>query len=70
MEDKDAILIDIRTPEELKETGVLSSNVINIDFYSEDYENTLQALDKNATYLIYCRSGNRSGQTLEIMKRL
>ena len=27
-------------------------------------------MDKSKTYLIYCRSGNRSGQALDIMEEL
>ena len=34
----------------------------NIDFQSGNFENEIAALDKNATYAVYCRSGNRSGQ--------
>jgi len=70
MGDSNTTLIDLRTPEELRETGVLNPNVINIDFYASDYEEQLQTLDKNTTYLIYCRSGSRSGRTLETMKKL
>jgi phage shock protein E len=29
--------------------------------------NQIAALDKNATYAVYCRSGNRSGTALEQM---
>lgn len=70
MGDSNTTLIDLRTPEELRETGVLDPNIMSIDFYTSNYEEQLQALDKNATYLIYCRSGSRSGRALETMKKL
>jgi NADH dehydrogenase len=30
-------------------------------------ENEISTLDKNGTYAVYCRSGNRSGQAVAIM---
>ena len=41
-----------------------------IDFYSDNFENELDKLDKNNTYLIYCRTGRRTGLTLSIMEEL
>ncbi|MFA6601860.1 MAG: rhodanese-like domain-containing protein [Candidatus Paceibacterota bacterium] len=45
-------------------------NAINMDFYSSNFSAQLDTLDKSQSYLIYCRSGHRSGQALEIMKGL
>jgi rhodanese-related sulfurtransferase len=64
----DFVILDVRTPEEY-EAGHLE-NAINIDFYSDDFEKELDALDRNKIYLEYCRSGGRSRSTLEKMKRL
>jgi len=64
----DFIIIDIRTPEEFNEGYI--ENAINIDFYSETFKQDLDKLDKNKTYFIYCRSGNRSGRAMPIMKDL
>lgn len=38
-----------------------------IDFYSPDFANRIADLDRDIPYLLYCRSGNRSGQTAELM---
>lgn len=65
----DGILIDLRYYSELKETWIIKG-AKQIDFYSDDFNEQLNLLDKNKKYLIYCRSGNRSGQTLDIMKKL
>ena len=46
------------------------SNSIMLDFYKPDFTQKLSKLNKTKTYLIYCRSGNRTGQTLKIMKKL
>jgi len=62
-------LIDIRTPEETAQ-GKIQSSAIEIDFYADDFQNKLSSLDRTGKYLIYCRSGNRTGQTLKIMQDL
>ncbi len=64
----DFVIIDVRTPEEFVAEYI--ENATNIDFYSEAFQDTLNTLDKNKTYLIYCRSGARSGSTLDIMDEL
>lgn len=64
----DFVIIDVRTPQEFADGHI--ENVINIDFYSETFRDELNILDKDKTYLIYCRSGNRSGRTMPIMAEL
>ncbi len=64
----DFIIIDVRTPDEFDTEHI--ENATNIDFYSETFRDTLNTLDKNKTYLIYCRSGNRSGSALDIIAEL
>ncbi len=64
----DFVIIDVRTLEEFAEGHL--EDAINIDYYSETFRDELTLLDKSKTYLIYCRSGNRSGQTLDIMEEL
>ncbi len=66
---KDGILIDLRTTQELEKTGIIDG-AKQIDFYSSDFTDTLNSLDKNKKYLIYCQSGWRSGKTLSLMKNL
>ena len=63
-----ARLIDVRTPEEYSAGHYEGAEMI--DFYSPDFASKLSALDKDAQYFIYCRSGSRSGQTLELMRSL
>ncbi len=67
-----SIIIDIRTPKELlpENGGPLFDKALNIDFYAPDFKEKLKQLDPNEKYLIYCRSGNRTNQALEIMKDL
>ncbi|MBT9149364.1 MAG: putative adenylyltransferase/sulfurtransferase MoeZ [Dehalococcoidia bacterium] len=61
-------IIDVRTPEEFAEGHI--ENAINIDFYSKAFRNDLDKLDKDRTYLIYCRTGRRSGLTIPMMREL
>jgi len=64
----DFVIIDVRTRAEFVEEHI--ENAINIDFYSEAFRDTLNTLDKNKTYLIYCAVGGRSGSALDIMAEL
>ena len=59
------ITVDVRTPGEFM-TGHIEG-AQNIDFESGNFENEISTLDKNGTYAVYCRSGNRSGQAVAIM---
>ena len=59
------ITLDVRTPGEFM--GGYIEGARNIDFQSGNFENEIAALDKNATYAVYCRSGNRSGQAVKVM---
>jgi rhodanese-related sulfurtransferase len=61
--DHEVVVLDIRTPEEYS-AGIIDG-AVNIDFYAADFSDQLDALDKDAHYVLYCRSGNRSGQAME-----
>lgn len=68
-EDENSFVLDVRAPEELEEGQI--PEAINIDFYKgEDFLAELKKLDPSKNYYIYCRSGNRSGQTCALMKSL
>jgi len=64
----DFVILDVRTPEEFADGYI--ENAINIDFRSETFRNKLNQLDKNETYLVYCRSGGRSANAVKIMVEL
>jgi rhodanese-related sulfurtransferase len=59
------ITLDVRTPGEYAEGHLEGAQLI--DFQSGNFENEISSLDKNATYAVYCRSGNRSGQAVKVM---
>ncbi|HUV75878.1 MAG TPA: rhodanese-like domain-containing protein [Dehalococcoidales bacterium] len=64
----DFVIIDVRTPAEF--AGEHIENATNINFYSETFQDMLNNLDKNRTYLVYCAVGGRSGNALDIMAEL
>lgn len=64
----DLVILDVRTPEEF-EAGHLEGATL-IDFYDDDFRDQIADLDVDAPYLMYCRSGNRSGQAAAIMTEL
>jgi len=65
---EDLVLLDVRTPEEF-DAGHLDGAIM-IDFYEDDFASRIADLDRDQPYLLYCRSGNRSGQTRLIMEEL
>ncbi len=62
------ILVDVRTPEEFAQGNI--EGAANIDFLNSNFETKIQELDKSTPIYLYCRSGNRSGQSMKKMKAL
>lgn len=65
---KDAVVLDVRSTVEFRSGKI--QGAINIDLMSSDFDKRVAALDKNKTYLVYCRSGNRSAQACSVMTSL
>ncbi len=63
-----ALLLDVRTPAEY--AGGYLKGAKNINFFSPSFKADVQKLDKDKTYFVYCRSGNRSGQACDTMEQL
>ena len=61
----DVEVLDVRTPEEYAEGHIDGATLI--DFYEPDFADRIAELDRGATYVVYCRSGNRSGQAVALM---
>ncbi|MFO7699234.1 MAG: rhodanese-like domain-containing protein [Acidimicrobiia bacterium] len=64
----DVVVLDIRTPEEFAEGFIEGAS--NIDFYRSDFAGQLDMLDKDAPYVVYCRSDNRSGDAMDVFADL
>jgi rhodanese-related sulfurtransferase len=54
----EVVIIDVRTAGEFNEGHI--TNAVNIDVESMRFDAEIAALDKDVTYALYCRSGNRS----------
>lgn len=66
LKEKDVVLVDVRTPEEVAE-GYISGASHFINFYDDDFQTKIKSLDSTKTYVIYCRSGGRSGKAAQFM---
>jgi len=66
-EDQDAVIIDVRTPEEEAE-GVIE-NSININLMEPSFPAKVMDLDKSKNYYVFCRSGGRSGTACQFMEK-
>jgi len=64
----DLVVLDVRTIEEFEQARLADATMI--DFYQSDFAEQLADLDRDQPHLLYCRSGNRSGQTRAIMEDL
>ena len=60
------VVLDVRTPGEFAEGYIEGAQMI--DFQGGSFETEIASLDKDVTYAVYCRSGNRSGQAVKIMQ--
>ncbi len=62
------VILDIRTPEEFRDGHL--EGAVNVDFRSDNFGREIQKLDTNKTYLVYCRTGNRSYDAVSTMARI
>jgi rhodanese-related sulfurtransferase len=58
-------IIDVRSPEEEVEGFIEGATVINI--MGPDFADKIKELGRDKTYLVYCRSGNRSSTACGFM---
>lgn len=64
----DFIILDIRTPREFGAGHIEGAR--NIDFYAQSFAKEFRSLDREKTYLIYCRSGNRTKQLMGAVEKM
>lgn len=62
------VILDVRTPEEFR-SGHLPG-AINIGIQADTFKDDMNKLDRSKTYLVYCRTGRRTNQALDIMQEL
>ena len=66
--DADFVILDIRTAGEYQSGHI--EDAVMIDYYSKSFAGDLSRLDKEKSYLVYCRSGNRSTRSMDLLIKL
>ena len=67
--DDQAVILDVRTEEEVDEGYIPNSK--NIDIYKgQGFVEEVEKLDKSKHYYIYCRSGKRSAQACTLLDQM
>lgn len=62
-------ILDVRTPEEVNSGKI--DGAVNINFYDADFKQQVAAnMDKSVPVYLYCRSGGRSQQAMQVLKDL
>ena len=62
------VLLDVRTPKEFAEERI--PGAVMIDYLSPGFREEMAKFDREKTYLVYCRTGNRSKGALKVMREL
>lgn len=65
--DKNAILVDVRSPQEYKEKHIDGS--INIPIYNIEEKSKEVIPDKQNIVIVYCQSGGRSSKAVKILEK-
>jgi phage shock protein E len=60
-----ATVVDVRTPEEYAAGHLPGAR--NIDVTASDFEQQIDGLARDDSYVVYCRTGNRSAAAVETM---
>lgn len=67
--DENAVILDVRTPEEVAHGIIPNAIVIDI-FKGQGFIYEVEKLDKSKTYYVYCKAGGRSAQACSVMNQL
>jgi len=65
--DPGLVVLDVRTADEFKEGHI--KGAINIDIRREDAFVSIDKLNRNVPYIVYCRTNHRSGMAVEHMMK-
>lgn len=65
---KEDIILDIRSDIEFRLAHI--DGAIQMNMFDSNFQDRLNELDKDKTYFMYCMSGCRSNDALELMREL
>lgn len=68
MKEPDSVILDVRTAGEYSKERI--QGAVLLDINSPGFKDQIKRFQKDKTYLVYCRSGNRSAKACEIMSEL
>jgi rhodanese-related sulfurtransferase len=68
MATRGVVVLDVRTPAETAEGMIAGAQ--ELDFRAPDFQDKLGKLDRDKTYLVYCRSGGRSSSACSMMEEM
>mgnify|MGYP002066617012 CR=1 FL=1 len=62
------VLLDVRTPKEFQAERI--EGAVMVDYLSPAFRDEMAKLDRGNSYLVYCRTGNRTKGALKVMREL
>jgi rhodanese-related sulfurtransferase len=68
MDDASFLILDVRTPAEYEEGHL--AGAVNYNVRDEAFRENLEMLDRDDSYLVYCRTGGRSQVAVDTMVEL
>ncbi|HBK82218.1 MAG TPA: rhodanese-like domain-containing protein [Flavobacterium sp.] len=69
LSDENAVIIDVRTEDEFNSSKI--PGALNLDIYKgQGFIYSLDKLDKNKNYYVYCAAGGRSAQACGVMNQM
>ena len=67
VKEKPGLLLDVRTKGEVDKGAI--PNSVNLDIFSDNFEAEIDKSDKTKPVYVYCASGGRSSEAMEMMKK-
>ncbi len=67
VKEKPGLLLDVRTKGEVAKGAI--PNSVNLDIFADNFETEIDKIDKSKPVYVYCASGGRSGEAMEMMKK-
>jgi len=66
--DSGFVLLDVRTPKEFGEERI--QGAVMVDYKSPSFRDEVAKLDREKSYLLYCRTGHRTEGAARVMRQL
>lgn len=67
IKEQPGVIIDVRTASEQKK-GMIEG-AVRLDIFADNFEQSIDKLDRSKTYYVYCAAGGRSQEACEMMQK-